>query len=62
MMMTMEPQVLKEVGRAPEDFLLLEARQEGLLTLIGELLQQNEELRMKVARLEGQAAHTPTSC
>ncbi len=47
----MEP-MLTDAGRAPEEMELLEARQEGLLQLIGELLRKNEELRMKVARLE----------
>jgi hypothetical protein len=58
MMMTMEP-VTREGGRAPEDFVLLETRQESLLMLIRDLLKRNEELRMKVARLEELAATAP---
>lgn len=37
-----------------EELLSLKQRQERLLVLIGELLQTNEELRLKVARLEAQ--------
>ena len=55
MLMTTE-QVSNETRRAPEEFLLLEARQDTLLTLIGELLQTNEALRLKVAQLEAQLA------
>jgi hypothetical protein len=44
--------MLNEAGRAPEEMVLLEARQESLLNLVGELLAKNEQLRMKVARLE----------
>ncbi|HVU44507.1 MAG TPA: hypothetical protein VHD85_00180 [Terracidiphilus sp.] len=38
---------------------LLEARQESLLKLVGELLEKNEQLRLKVARLEELAATAP---
>jgi hypothetical protein len=55
MMMTME-QVSKDAGRAPEEIALLEARQESLLALIAELIQRNEELRLKLARLEAESA------
>lgn len=58
MMMTMEP-VTREGGRAPEEIVLLEARQESLLMLIRDLLKSNEELRQKLARLEAQAATAP---
>ena len=54
-MMTME-QVSKDAGRAPEEIALLEARQESLLALIAELIQRNEELRLKLARLEAESA------
>jgi hypothetical protein len=54
-MMTME-QVSKENSRAPEEIALLEARQESLLALIGELIQRNEELRLKLARFEAESA------
>jgi hypothetical protein len=47
----MEP-MLNNAGRAPEETVLLEARQESLLKLVGELLAKNEQLRMKVAQLE----------
>ena len=53
MMMTME-QVTREGGRAPEEIVLLEARQESLLMLIRDLLKRNEELRQKLARLGAQ--------
>jgi len=33
---------------------MVEAREEQLLTLVGELLQTNQELRFKVAELEQQ--------
>ena len=55
MMMTME-QVSKDAGRAPEEIALLEARQESLLALIADLIQRNEELRLKLARLEAESA------
>jgi hypothetical protein len=55
MMMTME-QVPKENSRAPEEIALLEARQESLLALIADLIQRNEELRLKLARLEAESA------
>jgi hypothetical protein len=51
----MEP-MLNDAGRAPEEFDSLEARQESLLKLIGELLAKNEQLRMKIARLEAMTA------
>ena len=54
-MMTME-QVSKDAGRAPEEIALLEARQESLLALIADLIQRNEELRLKLARLEAESA------
>jgi hypothetical protein len=55
MMMTME-QVSKDAGRAPEEIALLEARQESLLALIADLIQRNEELRLKLARFESESA------
>jgi hypothetical protein len=54
----MEP-MLNNAGRAPEEMVLLEARQESLLNLVSELLAKNEQLRMKVARLEELAATAP---
>jgi hypothetical protein len=54
----MEP-LSKHAGRAPEEMALLEARQESLLKLVGELLEKNEQLRLKVARLEELAATAP---
>lgn len=53
--------MLREVDRAPDERVVLEARQDSLLTLIGELLQSNEALRQKIARLEAEStgsAHT----
>jgi len=54
----MEP-MLKNAERAPGHVDLLEARQESLLRLIGELLEKNEQLRMQIARLEELAACAP---
>ena len=56
----MEP-MLNNAGRAPEDLVLLESRQESLLMLIRDLLRRNEELRQKVARLEEVAATAPSA-
>jgi hypothetical protein len=39
-------------GNAREEIASLKMRQEQLLVLVGELLQTNEELRQKLARLE----------
>jgi hypothetical protein len=47
--------MLREVDRAPDERVSLEARQDSLLKLIGELLQSNEELRQKIARLEAES-------
>lgn len=46
--------VTNDAGYAHEELVSLKQRQERLLVLIGELLQTNEELRLKVARLEAQ--------
>jgi len=54
----MEP-MFSHPSRAPEEIGLLEARQESLLKLVGELLEKNEQLRMQVARLEELAASAP---
>ncbi len=54
----MEP-MLRTASPAPEEMVLLEARQESLLMLIRDLLKRNEELRQKVARLEELAAPAP---
>lgn len=54
----MEP-MLKDAGRAPQEMVVLESRQESLLKLIGELLEKNEQLRMKVAELEALAPGAP---
>jgi uncharacterized small protein (DUF1192 family) len=53
--------MLREVDPAADERVSLEARQDSLLKLIGELLQRNEELRQKIARLEAEnagSAHT----
>lgn len=54
----MEP-MLNDAGRAPGNLDSLEAREESLLKLVGELLAKNEQLRMQVARLEELAATAP---
>jgi len=46
---------------APDDRLSLAARNEGLQTLVGELLRTNEELRLKVAQLEQRMERTTRS-
>jgi hypothetical protein len=46
---------LHETTKNPEQRLAHEAREEQLLTLVGELLQTNQELRFKVAELERRA-------
>jgi hypothetical protein len=48
-------------GNAKDEIVSLEARQEQLRVLVGELLRTNEELRQKVARLEAQDA-SPQVC
>jgi hypothetical protein len=48
-----------DAGHAREELLSLQARQESLLVLIGELLQTNEELRSKLARLEARSENAP---
>jgi hypothetical protein len=50
------PEIAK--GSAGDEIALLEARQEQLLVLVGELLRANEELRQQLARLETQEAST----
>jgi hypothetical protein len=49
----LEP-ALQHAVPAGEELLALEERQQRLQLLVGELLQTNEELRLKVARLEAQ--------
>lgn len=49
-------QVMEHDNKAPEEILSLEAQQDRLLTLVGELLAANQQLRFKVAQLERQAA------
>jgi hypothetical protein len=51
----MEQITLGEIRGSPADVRLHEARQHQLLTLVGELLQTNQELRFKVAALERRA-------
>jgi hypothetical protein len=51
----MEQIALHETSRRPETMRAVEAREEQLLTLVGELLQTNQELRFKVAELERRA-------
>jgi len=51
----MEQITLDEIRGRPADVRLHEARQHQLLTLVGELLQTNQELRFKVAELERRA-------
>ncbi len=51
----MEQIALDEIRGSPTEMRLHEARQQQLLTLIGELLQANQELRFKVTELEQQA-------
>jgi hypothetical protein len=51
----MEQIASHETTKSPEEQLAHEARQEQLLTLVGELLQTNQELRFKVAELERRA-------
>ncbi len=48
-------QVWSDAGPAAEGVLLLKEREERLLVMIGELLKTNEELRLKLARLEAQS-------
>ena len=48
----MEQITLGEIRGSPADVRLHEARKHQLLTLVGELLQTNQELRFKVAELE----------
>jgi hypothetical protein len=54
-MVTMEQIALHEAIKSPEELHAVEARQQQLLTLVGELLQTNQELRFKVAELERRA-------
>ena len=51
----MEQITMDEIRGRPADVRLHEARQHQLLTLVGELLQTNQELRFKVAELERRA-------
>jgi hypothetical protein len=48
-------QVMEQDNRAPEEILSLQAQHDRLLTLVGELLEANQQLRFKVAQLERQA-------
>jgi hypothetical protein len=50
----MEQMALHDISRIREGPRMVEAREEQLLTLVGELLQTNQELRFKVAELEQQ--------
>jgi hypothetical protein len=50
----MEQMALHEISRSREGTRTVEAREAQLLTLVGELLQTNQELRFKVADLERQ--------
>ena len=54
-MVTMEQIALHETSRRPQGKSMVEPREEQLLTLVGELLQTNQELRFKVAELERRA-------
>jgi hypothetical protein len=47
---------LNATANTTEEIVSLRERQKQLLVLVGELLQTNEELRQKVARLEVQDA------
>jgi hypothetical protein len=47
---------LNATANTTEEIVSLRERQKQLLVLVGELLQTNEELRQKVARLEVQGA------
>jgi alkylation response protein AidB-like acyl-CoA dehydrogenase len=51
-MLTPAPQDLIETGQTAAEFRLLEPRHERLLTLIGELLHTNQQLRWKLAQME----------
>jgi len=51
----MEQIALHETTMRPEELPAVEVRQHQLLTLVGELLQTNQELRFKVAELERRA-------
>jgi hypothetical protein len=55
-MTVLTEQALKTNERASDEVVSLEARQQQLLVLVGELLQTNEELRQKVVRLEEQGS------
>jgi hypothetical protein len=48
-------QVMEHDNRAPDEILSVEAQHDRLLTLVGELLEANQQLRFKVAQLERQA-------
>jgi hypothetical protein len=52
-MAALEP-VSNQASPAREELLALKEREQRLLVLIGELLETNEELRLKLARLEVQ--------
>ena len=51
----MEQVLIQETHKSPDEPLALETRNHQLLTLVGELLQTNQELRFKVAELEKRA-------
>ncbi|HUD55476.1 MAG TPA: hypothetical protein VMR02_09630 [Terracidiphilus sp.] len=51
----MEQVFMQETHKSPDERLALDTRNHQLLTLVGELLHTNQELRFKVAELERQA-------
>jgi hypothetical protein len=51
----MERVFMQETHKSPDERIALATRNHQLLTLVGELLQTNQELRFKVAELEEQA-------
>ncbi len=51
----MEQALMRETHKSPDEPLALETRTHQLLTLVGELLATNQELRFKVAELERRA-------
>jgi hypothetical protein len=51
-------QIIQASSGSPDDRLSLEAGNDRLQKLVGELLRTNEELRLKVAQLETKAERT----
>ena len=51
----MEQVSMQKMHKSTDERLALETRNHQLLTLVGELLQTNQELRFKVAELEQRA-------